>query len=706
MKKLISILLTIAMLSALLAVAGVAVTTASAASGTPVSNVDEFLSMRPTGNYYLANDITIPQMYGIESDGYFWEFSGTFDGNGKTITLADTAEGFNSVFFMVLEGTVKNLTIKGNTVMNDPGTGYGALAFFGSGKFENITSEVNITVSAQMQEEPVAGLVSTVITDTEFVNCTNKGNITVNGDAGLQGDLLASMGGIAGAVEGGYYGTVKFRGCTNEGKLVSTQKRLRIGGILGFARHTCVELLSCENKGDIEFNSDGTGEGGAHTGVGGIFGCFQSPSYADGAVVLDNCINRGEISVVNGGRALDAHVGGIMGRAFATPTIVATGCINYGKMNVDESEDWSGTGGIIGSIMTVSISYSWSQLESAEYTFQNCENHGDIFGRYAGGIVGSSWELMESGIKMDFQNCVNTGVVSGTVYSGGIFGKAGCDEINSGASRGFGNLGFFRCLNIGEVDGGGMSGGILGVMIAGSLNHTDITIFDACANSGRVSCDSATSKDFEGKTVGAAGILGYTARPVTIKNCVNAGALVGPDANPTSIYPITPDGVKEVTVESNIWDMAGGASGKMGTAYASAMVAIKTPSEYTLAFDRKSLTTAISNAKALDPNSFTSVEWGNILTKITAAESLLANSSYTKLTQKQVNEAMSALSAAIPYKAPQATEPAQKPTEKPKADEDKKDDKKGCGSAIGVGTAALVVVSVLGSGIVFKKKES
>ena len=67
--------------------------------GEAIKTADDFYNMKADGKYYLDADITI-------DDSYYDSFTGTFDGNGKTITTSAT-------IFDYLDGTVKNLTVSG-----------------------------------------------------------------------------------------------------------------------------------------------------------------------------------------------------------------------------------------------------------------------------------------------------------------------------------------------------------------------------------------------------------------------------------------------------------------------------------------------------------------------------------------------------------------------------------------------------------------
>ena len=102
MKKTLSILLISAMLLAIMPLAIFA-----APTGTAITSASQLynISTSDTGNYYLANDITI--------SGY-WEgknFKGNLDGNGHTIYLEDGVTIKNGVFNGLWGSYVKNLNI-------------------------------------------------------------------------------------------------------------------------------------------------------------------------------------------------------------------------------------------------------------------------------------------------------------------------------------------------------------------------------------------------------------------------------------------------------------------------------------------------------------------------------------------------------------------------------------------------------------------
>lgn len=77
------------------------------AEGT-VSSAKEFAAMDASGSYTLTKDIIVTEPYASD-------FSGTFDGNGHTVTLDIEGNSANVGLFRKLGGgaTVKNVTVAG-----------------------------------------------------------------------------------------------------------------------------------------------------------------------------------------------------------------------------------------------------------------------------------------------------------------------------------------------------------------------------------------------------------------------------------------------------------------------------------------------------------------------------------------------------------------------------------------------------------------
>ena len=84
-------------------------------SGTGISNIDAARS-NLSGTYYLTQNITITTLAVADNSDGVNVFSGTFDGNGKTITIsaapgAQCTNGSIGGLFAILQGTVKNCNI-------------------------------------------------------------------------------------------------------------------------------------------------------------------------------------------------------------------------------------------------------------------------------------------------------------------------------------------------------------------------------------------------------------------------------------------------------------------------------------------------------------------------------------------------------------------------------------------------------------------
>ena len=206
------------------------------AEGT-VSSAKEFAAMEPDGNYQLTADITVTAPYGNDITG-FTGFTGTFDGNGHTVTLDITASTANVGLFSKLAGgaVVKNVITAGSI----------------SGKVNN-----------------VGGIAGTADGNVTIENCKNTASI--KGGKGA--------GGILGYSEPGS-GFVTISSCANMGSVSGTRKQ--VGGIAGNVVGTHI-IRNCYNQGDI---SDGAGILGRGTKGVLVENCYTVGSVeTNGAII-------------------------------------------------------------------------------------------------------------------------------------------------------------------------------------------------------------------------------------------------------------------------------------------------------------------------------------------------------------------------------------------------------------------------------------
>ena len=198
---------------------------------TAINDADGFKNMVAGGSYKLAADITVTEPYAND-------FSGTFDGDGHTVTLDITASTANVGLFKTLSGgaVVKNVITAGSI----------------SGKVNN-----------------VGGIAGTADGNVTIENCKNTASI--KGGKGA--------GGILGYSEPGS-GFVTISSCANMGSVSGTRKQ--VGGIAGNVVGTHI-IRNCYNQGDI---SDGAGILGRGTKGVLVENCYTVGSVeTNGAII-------------------------------------------------------------------------------------------------------------------------------------------------------------------------------------------------------------------------------------------------------------------------------------------------------------------------------------------------------------------------------------------------------------------------------------
>lgn len=216
---------------------GAAPMLAAAGAVQNIGTAEAFAAMEPDGNYQLTADITVTAPYGNDITG-FTGFTGTFDGNGHTVTLDITASTANVGLFSKLAGgaVVKNVITAGSI----------------SGKVNN-----------------VGGIAGTADGNVTIENCKNTASI--KGGKGA--------GGILGYSEPGS-GFVTISSCANMGSVSGTRKQ--VGGIAGNVVGTHI-IRNCYNQGDI---SDGAGILGRGTKGVLVENCYTVGSVeTNGAII-------------------------------------------------------------------------------------------------------------------------------------------------------------------------------------------------------------------------------------------------------------------------------------------------------------------------------------------------------------------------------------------------------------------------------------
>lgn len=493
MKKTLSLIMAIAMILSMSMISVYAedilliAPAPSAPEGTAITSAAEFAAMDPAGTYYLANDITIAEPYATA-------FTGTIDGNGKTVTISVP-------MFVDFGGKIKNLVLEGSVT---------ALA-----------AEAELPALAENGARGSIACYSTCGTEVVFENIVNNASIAAIGN--LASDDCA--GGILGKFEN-ETGSVKFINCENNGVITGMNQ---VGGILGWAKKAAsVTFETCWNNGEIKENVANAYSAGivcrSDAELTTFIGCVNNAkvssgkdqaggmlAYASkGSFVFESCANYGEIAPTIG------KAGGLFGNINCNDAdgktgyfVTVTSCVNYGKITAGGDGNYGA--GIASTVQ-----------KTLNFTITQCLNYGEINGTHdSGGIVGHTTQAV-----MNMSFCENHAKVTTTSdqYAGGICGYAwGTKTESVSAVNGDYANKIEYCINHGEVVADTRAGGICGS--TGTSNARGISLINYCLNTANVTTNG-TKDNFSLNTAG--GILGYgygtedVAYPA-VTNCLTTG---------------------------------------------------------------------------------------------------------------------------------------------------------------------------------------
>lgn len=208
---------------------GTAPMLAAAGAVQNIGTAEAFAKMDASGSYTLTADITVTEPYAND-------FSGTFDGNGHTVTLNITASTANVGLFKTLSG--------------------GAVV-------KNVITAGSVTATGKNNVGGIAGFANTYSGDVTIENCKNTAAITGNNE----------VGGILGYCSGSAH-SVTVTDCANTGTISGTRK---LGGICGNLENAHF-IKNCYNSGTVTGST-----------IGGILGRGAK------GVSIENCYNVGNI---------------------------------------------------------------------------------------------------------------------------------------------------------------------------------------------------------------------------------------------------------------------------------------------------------------------------------------------------------------------------------------------------------------------------
>ena len=500
MKKTLSVILTLCMLLGLCSFS-----VAAAPEGTAITDAAGFAAMDPAGTYYLANDITI-------SEPYAQAFTGTLDGNGKTVTVSQP-------MFANFGGKIKNLTVEGSitalaadaeiAIFAAQGARGAVAATVACGTevvFENVKNNASVSAIGNIPDSDdcagaMVGKVELEGVNVKFVNCVNNGAITgLNQVGGLVGwvktaasatfENCTNNGLIAETGTSAYCAGIvcrsdaelnTFTGCVNTAKISSGKDQA--GGMLAYASKGSFVFDKCVNKGEIAPTA------GKAAGIAGNINCNDATGEKGYSVTITNCVNNAPITAGGDGN----YAAGITSAVQNNLALTISNCVNYGEINGTHD-----SGGIVGHTTQAMMKLSF------------CENFGKITttsDQYAGGIIGYAWGTKQtqfSAETFDYTNIVEYNInhadVTGDLRTGGIVGSFGASD----------SRGIWLCqynINLGNVTSMGTGGKLSGDCAGGIVGYAYGSGKVACAYiMNNVSIGNVESKGEQGV---ASYILGY-----------------------------------------------------------------------------------------------------------------------------------------------------------------------------------------------------
>lgn len=199
---------------------GAAPMLAAAGAVQDIGTAEAFAAMEPGGNYQLTADIIVTAPYASD-------FSGTFDGNGHTVTLEITAKTNYVGLFKTLAGgaVVKNVKVDGTVSGTEGVAGIAAQA-----NGATISGCINCAIISATGRY-VGGIVGKLQGGT-VENCYNTGAISSS-----RNRPAVNLGGIVGYIDES--ATVK--NCYNVGEITVTNKATNMAGIAGWCVASTVE---------------------------------------------------------------------------------------------------------------------------------------------------------------------------------------------------------------------------------------------------------------------------------------------------------------------------------------------------------------------------------------------------------------------------------------------------------------------------------
>lgn len=358
---------------------------------TEISTAAQFLAMQQGGNYIQTADIDLGNV-GTKTVAIIQNFSGTYDGNGYTITYQASFQGNNVTdasfgLFGHVTGTIKNLNVNGEATISGNGSDMqiGLLC----GKLANSQTE---TVSGNRPKN-----YSYTYKKGTISHCSVSGNVTST--------VYASNGGgtDAGLIVGQCEGTVEY--CMGTGNVIGVGY---VGGLVGQLRpqqyreryqqrnnrgqytdvyrdyvyYPC-SITGCAFIGNVTaVNPESTAGDAVGSFAGGICGFAYDNStieqcYASGTITSNKAASGIVSTQINGGGNVNVDNSyadvTLVGRETNTATNDITNGNNSNNNNNYDSDDLNGK--------------TLEQIYAILDALNGSNNNGDAHFEYIGGQI-------------------------------------------------------------------------------------------------------------------------------------------------------------------------------------------------------------------------------------------------------------------------------------------------------------------------------
>lgn len=237
---------------------GTAPMLAAAGAVQNIGTAEAFAAMEPGGNYQLTADITVTAPYAKD-------FTGTFDGDGHTVTLAISGDSdYQALFAKLVAGAVvKNVMVEGTVT----GKKYVA-GIAGQATDATITGCAN-KADILATDRYVGGIVAES-KNTSISNCYNTGTISSD-----RSDKGVCLGGIVGNATNNTGGGTTVTNCYSIGTISATADTSNYAAIAGWCYNSTVT-----NCYYLDTTASAGANGNSQTATSKTADEMKSPAFA------------------------------------------------------------------------------------------------------------------------------------------------------------------------------------------------------------------------------------------------------------------------------------------------------------------------------------------------------------------------------------------------------------------------------------------